>query len=103
MKKINITKMIMDNNFYYTERKELLGMEFIKLHDGNYMIKDSNNVVVSEREKLELENKELVLEDIKSECGKTATKKIKKNKKRIQEIEDEIDRENIEETKPTEE
>ena len=95
MKKIDITKMINDNDYNYTERKELLGMEFIKLNNGNYMIKNSNGRVVSEKEKLQLENKELVIEDIKSECAKDITKKISKNKKRIKEID-----ENIEETKP---
>ena len=66
MKKIDITKMINDNDYNYTERKELLGMEFIKLNNGNYMIKNSNGRVVSEKEKLQLENNELVIKDIKS-------------------------------------
>lgn len=94
MKKIDITKMINDNDYNYTERKELLGMEFIRLNDGNYIIKNSNGRVVSEKEKLQLENNELVIKDIKSECAKDITKKISKNKKRIKEID-----ENIEETK----
>jgi hypothetical protein len=98
MKKIDITKMINDNDYNYTERKELLGMEFIKLNNGNYMIKNSNGRVVNEKEKLQLENNELVIEDIKSECAKDITKKISKNKKRIKEID-----ENIEETKPIKE
>ena len=61
--------------------------EFVKV--GNrYMIKNSNGRIVSEKEKLELENKELVLEDIKSSgCQGKITKKISKNKKRIKEIE----------------
>lgn len=87
MKKIDITKMMIKNSFNYTDRKEILGMEFIKLNNGNYMIKNSNGRVVSEKEKLQIENKELVLEDISSNCGKEATKKISKNKKRIKEIE----------------
>jgi hypothetical protein len=90
--------MINDNDYNYTERKELLGMEFIKLNNGNYMIKNSNGRVVNEKEKLQLENNELVIEDIKSECAKDITKKISKNKKRIKEID-----ENIEETKPIKE
>lgn len=98
MKKIDITKMINDNDYNYTERKELLGMEFIRLNDGNYIIKNSNGRVVSEKEKLQLENNELVIKDIKSECAKDITKKISKNKKRIKEID-----ENIEETKPIKE
>ena len=58
-------------------------MKFIKL-GKKYLIKDSNGRVVSEKEKLELENKELVLKDITSNnCQKDTTKKIKANKKRI--------------------
>ena len=64
-------------------------MEFIKV-GKNYMIKGGNGRIVSEKEKLELENKELVLKDIKGcECQQETTKKISKNKKRIKEIEDE--------------
>ena len=89
MKKIDITKMIKENDLYYSERIDLLGMEFIKLNDGNYMIKNSNGRIVSEKEKLQLENKELIIKDVESNiCQKEATKKISKNKKRIKEIED---------------
>ena len=63
-------------------------MEFIKL-GKKYLIKNSNGRVVSEKEKLQLENNELILEDIKSPCAKDITKKISKNKKRIAEIEKE--------------
>ena len=38
-------------------------MEFIKRPDGNYIIKDSG-FVVSEKEKLQMENKELVIKHI---------------------------------------
>lgn len=80
-------------------------MEFIK-KGKNYLIKNSNGRVVDEKTKLELENKELVIKDIKS-CGCQAetTKKISKNKKRIKEIEkalqDEVSDEIIEETVST--
>lgn len=96
MKQINITKMMRDNDLDNFEERRLLGMEFIKRPDGNYIIKDSG-FVVSEKEKLQMENKELVVKDISSTCAKNITKKISKNKKRIKEIED------IEETKPIEE
>lgn len=96
MKQINITKMMKDNDLDYFEERRLLGMEFIKRPDGNYIIKDSG-FVVSEKEKLQMENKELVIKDISSTCAKNITKKISKNKKRIKEIED------IEETKSVEE
>ncbi len=88
--------MMKDNDLDYFEERRLLGMEFIKRPDGNYIIKDSG-FVVSEKEKLQMENKELVIKDISSTCAKNITKKISKNKKRIKEIED------IEETKPIEE
>ena len=96
MKQINITKMMRDNDLDNFEERRLLGMKFIKRPDGNYIIKDSG-FVVSEKEKLQMENKELVIKDISSTCAKNITKKISKNKKRIKEIED------IEETKPIEE
>lgn len=96
MKQINITKMMRDNDLDNFEERRLLGMEFIKRPDGNYIIKDSG-FVVSEKEKLQMENNELVIKDISSTCAKNITKKISKNRKRIKEIED------IEETKPIEE
>lgn len=62
-------------------------MEFIK-HGKNYIIKNSNGRIVTEKEKLELENKELILKDITGcECQQETTKKISKNKKRIKELE----------------
>ena len=64
-------------------------MEFIK-NGKNYIIKNSNGRVVTEKEKLELENKELVLKDITGcNCQQETTKKIAKNKKKIKEIEKE--------------
>lgn len=72
-------------------------MEFIKL-GKNYMIKNSNGRIVSEKEKLELENNELIIKDFKSnECQGKTTKKIAKNKKRIKEIDTAI-KENADET-----
>lgn len=62
-------------------------MEFIKV-GKNYMIKNGNGRIVSKKEKLQLENNELVLKDIKSnDCQKETAKKIKKNKKEIEKIE----------------
>lgn len=58
-------------------------MEFIKV-GKNYMIKGSNGRIVSEKEKLELENQELIIKDIQSnECQGKTTQKITKNKKKI--------------------
>ena len=73
-------------------------MEFIKMIDGKYLIKDSNGKVVDEKEKLALEKKELVLKDISSnKCQKETTKKIRKTNKKIKEVE-EVENSSIEET-----
>ena len=75
-------------------------MEFIK-KGNNYLIKNSNGRVVSEKEKLELENGELIIKDITSnECQQETTKKIKRNKKRIKEIEEKAN-DTLEETAET--
>ena len=57
MKQINLNKFIIDNSLNITDEMEVLGMKFIKRTDGNYIIKGSNGVVVSEKEKLQLENR----------------------------------------------
>ena len=60
-------------------------MEFIKLREYRYLIKDSNGLIVSNEEKLKLEKKELIIKDIESnECqGKTT--------QRIEEIDRELE------------
>lgn len=60
-------------------------MEFIKLRKDRYLIKDSNGLIVSNKEKLKLEKKELIIKDIESnECqGKTT--------QRIEEIDRELE------------
>ena len=98
MKQIDITKMMTQNSLNYIDRKEILGMEFIKVGD-KFMIKDSNGIIVDEKEKIQLENRELVIKDVESNlCQKETTKKLSKNKKKLEELD-----ENIKETKPTEE
>lgn len=59
-------------------------MEFIKV-GKNYMIKNSNGIIVSEKEKLELENKELTLTNQDCACI-DKIKKVSKNKKRLKKI-----------------
>lgn len=87
MKKINLNNVLKSQGIDI-DRWEVLGMEFIKQKDGNYIIKDSNGVIVSEKEKLQLENNELIIKDVESNnCQKENAKKIKKNKKRIEELE----------------
>lgn len=61
-------------------------MEYIKV-GKNYMIKNGNGRIITEKEKLELENKELIIKDIQSnECQAKTTQKITKNKKRLKKI-----------------
>jgi len=89
MKQININDFIIKNDLNITERLEVLGMEFIKVGD-KYMLKGSNGIIVDEKEKLQLENNEMVIKDFTSnKCQQETTKKISKNKKRIEEINNE--------------
>lgn len=86
MKQININDFIIKNDLNITERLEVLGMEFIKNGD-KYILKGSNGIIVDEKEKLQLENNEMVIKDFTSnKCQQETTKKISKNKKRIKEI-----------------
>lgn len=63
--------------------------EFVK-YGKNYLVKNSNGRIVSEKEKIQMENKELILKDITGcGCQKETTKKLTKNKKRLKEIEKE--------------
>ena len=63
--------------------------EFVK-YGKNYIVKNSNGRIVSEKEKIQMENKELILKDISGcNCQKETTKKLTKNKKRLKEIEEE--------------
>ena len=95
MKQININDFIMKNDLYYQDRLEVLGMEFIKVGD-KYMLKGSNGIIVDEKEKLKMENNEMVIKDFESNrCQQETTKKISKNKKRIEEL----DNGNIKKTK----
>lgn len=76
-------------------------MEFIKV-GKNYMIKNSNGRIVSEKEMLQLQNEELIIKDFKSnECQGKTTRKIAKNKKRISALDKEKADESIKETNKT--
>ena len=77
MKQIDLAKMITNNSLNSTERVDILGMEFIKMTDGNYMIKGSNGYIVDEQEKLKLEKNELIIHDFESnDCQKETKEKI---------------------------
>lgn len=94
MKKINLNKLMSDNGISI-DRMEMLGMEFIKLKDGNYMIHNSNGKIVSEKEKLQMEKEGLIVEDFKSnKCQKEAKKKIEEIDESIKETNKTISRHN---------
>ena len=64
-------------------------MEFIKIDSNRYMIKNSNGRIISNNEKLKLEKKELIINDIEScDCQQETTKKIEK-------INEDLDESNI--------
>lgn len=98
MKKIQLQTLNERNGYSIGNfMKGVLDMEFIK-HGENYLIKDSNGIVVSEEEKLQLEKEELILEDITSnKCQGNTTRKIRKINKKIEALNDPV-----KETKPTE-
>lgn len=83
MKQIDLNKLVEGNGL--TLERSMLGMRFIKQNDGNYIIEGSNNIIVSEKEKKELERDELIIEDITSECAKHITPKLTKVNKEINE------------------
>ena len=76
-------------------------MELIKLGKEKYLVKNSNGMIISEKEKLEMEKQDLLIEEITGNgCQKETIKKRKKVEKQIKELEADTD-EVIEETKPS--
>lgn len=98
MKRINFEGLNERNDYQIGKLIGGIEMEFIKYGD-KYLIKNSGGKVVSEKEKLQIEKKELVIKDITSNnCQEKTTKKIKKINKKIKEAEEQTDAEVIEET-----
>ncbi len=99
MKRINFEGLNERNDYQIGKLIGGIEMEFIKYGD-KYLIKNSGGRIVSEKEKLQLEKKELVIKDITSNnCQEKTTKKIKKINKKIKEAEEkQTDAEVIEET-----
>ena len=86
MKKINFKNLNERNEYSLTNFIGGIEMEFIK-KGNNYLIKNSNGRIVSEKEKLQIEKHELILDDIKSNnCQGKTTKKINKINKKIKEL-----------------
>lgn len=98
MKRINFENLNERNDYQIGKLIGGIEMEFIKYGD-KYLIKNSGGRIVSEKEKLQLEKKELVIKDITSNnCQEKTTKKIKKINKKIKEAEEQTDAEVIEKT-----
>lgn len=88
LKQINFDNLNERNDYSLTKFIGGIEMEFIK-KGNNYLIKNSNGRIVSEKEKLQLEKNELILEDIKSDgCQGKTTKKINKINKKIKKTTD---------------
>ena len=87
MKKIDFKSLNERNDYQIGKMIGGIEMEFIK-YGKNYIIKNSGGKVVSEKERLQLEKEELILQDITSNnCQEKTTKKIKKITKKIEEKE----------------
>jgi hypothetical protein len=103
MKKINFENLNERNDYQIGKLIGGIKMEFIKYGD-KYVVKNSGGKVVSEKEKLQMEKRELIFKDIESNnCQGETTKKIKKIDKKIKEVEakEKADAEVIEETDTT--
>jgi hypothetical protein len=86
LKQINFETLDERNDYSIKSFIGGIEMEFIK-KGKNYLIKDSNGIIVSEKEKLEIEKKEMILDDLKSSnCQAKTTKKISKINKKLKEL-----------------
>lgn len=98
MKQINFEDLNKRNEYSLSNFLGGLEMEFIK-KGKNYLIKDSNGIIVSEEEKIKLENKELILKDLNScGCQGETTKKIIENNKRLTALQEEAGNDTIKKT-----
>ena len=65
-------------------------IEFISLGKDKYLIKNSNNIIVNKKEKLQIEKDASILLDIESiDCKAENTKKRSKIEKELKEIDKE--------------
>lgn len=77
-------------------------MEFIEIGKGKFLVRNSNGLIVDEKERLKMEKEGLIIKDIKSDtCQKETTKKISKINKKIKEIEEVDTDDTIEEADTT--
>lgn len=77
-------------------------MEFIDIGRGKFLVRNSNGLIVDEKERLEMEKKGLIIKDIESDtCQKETTKKVSKINKRLKEIKEVDTNDTIEEADTT--
>lgn len=88
-KRINLETISIRNDYSIDDfLKGGIKMEFINIGRGKYLVRNSNGMIVNEKERLELEKRGLAIKDIKSDtCQKETTKKIKKINKKLEEVE----------------
>jgi hypothetical protein len=89
MKRINFETLSKRNDHTIDDfLKGGIDMEFIEIGKGKFLVRNSNGLVVDEKERLEMEKKGLIIKDIKSDtCQKETTKKISKINKKLKEVE----------------
>ncbi len=83
---------ISERNDYSVDRfmEGGLKMEFIDIGRGKFLVRNSNGLIVNEKERLEMEKEGLIIKDVASDtCQKETTKKVSKINKRLKEIEEE--------------
>ena len=90
-KKINFEDLSLRNDYAIDNFMEGgLNMEFIDIGRGKFLVRNSNGLIVNEKERLEMEKKGLIIKDVESDtCQKETTKKVSKINKRLTEIEKE--------------
>lgn len=67
-------------------------IEFIDLGNNKYLIKNSNNIIVNKKEKLQIEKDASILLDIESnDCQAENTKKRSKIEKELKEIDKKVE------------
>ena len=95
---------ISERNDYSVDRfmEGGLKMEFIDIGRGKFLVRNSNGMIVNEKERLEMEKQGLIIKDIESDtCQKETTKKVSKINKRLKEIKEVETDDTIEETDTT--
>lgn len=95
---------ISERNDYAVDRfmEGGLKLEFIDIGRGKFLVRNSNGMIVNEKERLEMEKEGLIIKDIKSDtCQKETTKKVSKINKRLKEIKEAETNDTIEETDTT--